>query len=257
MNIIVENRDREKIKQILKFGRNYNRKFEEKLDESLNIINEWSKDKSVVLWSGGRDSTILLHLVLRVNSDVHVLFVDTGVEHSETLEFISFIVKTWGISNFHIVHPEYSSWNLPNYSPHNFFKCTYWLKIHPSRKFLKEQEIHVQFLGDRGDERLSRIFKLNNGLVQNDKLFEDFDVVDVYPIGYWSDDDINLYALKNNITFNKLYMMGYERTGCFFCPFDLKPLKEKHPEIYQYLMNITKSKNTEELMRYLEMYLLY
>lgn len=36
------------------------------------------RDKVAVAWSGGRCSTVVLHMALRVNPDIKVMFVDTG-----------------------------------------------------------------------------------------------------------------------------------------------------------------------------------
>ena len=58
----------------------------------------------VVCWSGGKDSTVLLHLILKHKPDIQVIFNDSGVEFPETLDFVKFLKKAWSL-NLHIVRP--------------------------------------------------------------------------------------------------------------------------------------------------------
>jgi 3'-phosphoadenosine 5'-phosphosulfate sulfotransferase (PAPS reductase)/FAD synthetase len=60
----------------------------------------------IVCWSGGKDSTVLLHLVLQQAPNIDVIYNDTGVEFPETREFVDNIVKDWAIANFHVAKPK-------------------------------------------------------------------------------------------------------------------------------------------------------
>lgn len=55
-------------------------------------INEWVKffgsDGCYVSFSGGKDSTVLLHLVRELYPDVEAVFVDTGLEYPEIRKFV-------------------------------------------------------------------------------------------------------------------------------------------------------------------------
>ena len=76
-----------------------------KIELSIAKIIEWYKNndgKVYVAFSGGKDSTVLLHLVRRVFPDVLAVFSDTGLEYPEIKEF----VKTQ--ENVKIIKPKMS-----------------------------------------------------------------------------------------------------------------------------------------------------
>ena len=76
-----------------------------KIRKTEQRIKEWYEhwDGDVyVSFSGGKDSTVLLHIVRKLYPDVPAVFSDTGLEYPEIKEF----VKTF--DNVRIVRPKYS-----------------------------------------------------------------------------------------------------------------------------------------------------
>lgn len=76
---------------------------EEKIQISSARIIEWYErwnGQVYVSFSGGKDSTVLLHLVRRLYPEVKGVYLDTGLEYPEIREF----VKT--IDNIEWLHPE-------------------------------------------------------------------------------------------------------------------------------------------------------
>lgn len=63
-------------------------------------ISEYGEDGVYISFSGGKDSTVLLHLVRELYPNVRAVFVDTGLEYPEIREF----VKTF--DNVDIVRPK-------------------------------------------------------------------------------------------------------------------------------------------------------
>lgn len=51
-------------------------------------VNEFGEDGVYVSFSGGKDSTVLLHLVRELYPNVTAMFVDTGLEYPEIREFV-------------------------------------------------------------------------------------------------------------------------------------------------------------------------
>jgi len=248
--------EKTKIKEMFKFFKKYDRPFEEKLLESQRLIEKGVSQISAVFWSGGKDSTILLHLILNIDNDIYVLFEDTGMAFPETRNYIQSIVKNWRIKNFYQLRGKFDPWHLPDSKDSVFYSCTFWLKIQPAKEFIKEHKIKIRFFGDHG-ESLFRIVKLNRGLVQkNSNLSRELEreIIDIYPMGYWSDEDIQKYSKKYDIQFNELYSKGYTRVACIFCPSQLENLKIAHPKLFSELLEKTGTKNVEELRKYIKRY---
>ena len=67
--------------------------------------------RPAVAWSGGRGSTVLLHLVRQAVPDVLVLFGNTGVEFPETVRFVRETARAWWL-DLHEARPETTFWRV-------------------------------------------------------------------------------------------------------------------------------------------------
>ena len=54
----------------------------------LEWVNEFGVDGVYVSFSGGKDSTVLLHIVRQMFPEIEAVFVDTGLEYPEIREFV-------------------------------------------------------------------------------------------------------------------------------------------------------------------------
>ena len=55
-------------------------------------------DNIAVACSFGKDGIIVLHMVLKFNPNIKVLFNNTGVEFPETIEYKNKLVKEWNLN---------------------------------------------------------------------------------------------------------------------------------------------------------------
>lgn len=64
----------------------------EKVEQAKLAIKEWAEYWGIngvyVSFSGGKDSTVLLHIARQLYPDIKAVFVDTGVEFPEIIEFV-------------------------------------------------------------------------------------------------------------------------------------------------------------------------
>lgn len=72
--------------------------------ELLDSVFENHK-QPVVCWSGGKDSAVALHLARQRRPDIPVIYVDSGVEFPETVEFVNFLADSWNL-NITIAKPK-------------------------------------------------------------------------------------------------------------------------------------------------------
>lgn len=66
----------------------------------LEWVNEFGENGVYISFSGGKDSTVLLHLVRQMFPDIEAVFVDTGLEYPEIKKFVK------QHENVTILHPE-------------------------------------------------------------------------------------------------------------------------------------------------------
>ena len=112
-------------------------------------VRRWGEDGVYVSFSGGKDSTVLLHIVREMYPDVPGVFVDTGLEYPEIREFVQTfdnIVWLKPKKNFKKVIEEYG---YPFISK-EVSECVY-----AARKYLTEvlQEIGSDRQTDRQTDR--------------------------------------------------------------------------------------------------------
>lgn len=76
-----------------------------KIEKTKQRIREWYEyynGEVYVSFSGGKDSTVLLHIAREVYPDIKAVYIDTGLEYPEVKQF----VKTW--DNVEILRPKLS-----------------------------------------------------------------------------------------------------------------------------------------------------
>lgn len=77
----------------------------QRLEESaLTAIEAWvtQHEQSWVAVSGGKDSTVLLHLVSQVAPHLPMVWFDSGLEYPQTRPYLESLAERWGF-DFHII----------------------------------------------------------------------------------------------------------------------------------------------------------
>ena len=232
-----------------------------KIAMSERRIRDWYehwRGQVYVAFSGGKDSTVLLHLVRSMYPKVSAVFVDTGLEYPEVRAF----VKTK--ENVH--------WLLPRMAfPAVIARFGYPVvskdvaqKIYDLRTTSSSSLIHRRLYGDaKGNGRLpskwlflaqapfpisskccdvmkkdpSKAFERGTGLrpfigtmaddsrlrralylKQGCNAFTAKRAISA-PLAFWLEQDIWDYIEKYAIEISSIYKMGYKNTGCMYCMF--------------------------------------
>ncbi len=196
----------------------------------------------MVLWSGGKDSTAMLHVIMQTFGEVpfDVVFIETGFDFPEVIEFRDRIAREWNLK-LRIARHE----TEVNLRTHGREACCYERKTVALKDIIHKYGYDAVIVGIRHDEQAirskerflsprDRDFKWNYqdqpleligwGIVFSD--FPDADHVRVHPILHWTLLDVWEYIKKNNVPVNPLYFKGYTSIGCAPCTFAVsKPAK--------------------------------
>ncbi len=193
-----------------------------KIEESLAVIRDtvakYKDYEFLVLTSTGKDSMVTLDLVQKVIPNVRVVFNNTSLDVADTYRMVK-SHKNWEITN-----PKEGFYNWirrMNYIPNRVSRgCCSIFKEGNSIEYLSDCEKLIQFMGVRNDESNSRA---DREYITHNPKWRDKEWYGCLPIRKWSELDVWLYIIKNNLEINSKYKKGYHRCGCSVaCPYATK-----------------------------------
>jgi 3'-phosphoadenosine 5'-phosphosulfate sulfotransferase (PAPS reductase)/FAD synthetase len=240
-----------------------------KIEKSKLRIHEWYDyfhGRVYVSFSGGKDSTVLLHLVRSLYPEVPAVFVDTGLEYPEIRDFVKAtenvtwlkpkmnfreIIEKYGypviskeqsgyIEEYRNTKSDYlrnirvngTKWGLGKISKKWFFLTEAPFKI--SNKcctYIKKQPIYIyEKENDRkpfiGNMAAESLMRQQQWVMNSCNAFN-LKRPTSTPIAFWKEEDIWAYLREFNVPYSTIYNMGCDRTGCMFCAFGCHMDKDK------------------------------
>ena len=184
----------------------------------------YEKTDMFVLFSGGKNSTVVSDLVMRALSDQQILHIygDTTLEYPETLEYVK---------RFRKEHPK-TPFLISRNNDKDFYDLCEKTSGPPSRVM---RWCCTIFKTGAIQRKITYIFKgkkkvlMFNGLRRNEskarsKYERDTGETKIAiqegasPIIDWMNFDVWLYILTTGVDINNAYFFGYERVGCWCCP---------------------------------------
>jgi sulfate adenylyltransferase subunit 2 len=233
-------------------------------DQSVYVLREAYKhfDNLCMLWSMGKDSTVLLWLARKAFFG-HVPFplvhIDTSYKIPAMIEYRDRVAKEWGL-NLLIGQNKEALANGMNHTVGRVTCCTA-LKTNGLKQFLAEQNFTAVILGIRADEESTRAkeryFSPRDKHGEWDfrdqppELWDQFKTsfpegthIRVHPLLDWREIDIWEYVEAENIPMIDLYFdrgdgTRYRSLGCAPCTFPIRSTAKTVAEVVAELREST------------------
>lgn len=218
--------------------------------KSIYIIREayWEyKDNLAALWSMGKDSTTLIHLIRKAffgNVPLPVIHIDTTFKFKQIYEFRDNYVKAWGLN---LIVARNGSALKENMSPEKGrFNCCTALKTEALKQTIARYGFKASFLAIRRDEHAirakERYFSLRDKEFKWDyqnqplELWTEYYKTEaeagihfrVHPLLHWREIDVWRYIKREKLPVTNLYFAKkgkrYRSIGCECC---CQPIESK------------------------------
>lgn len=236
--------------------------FREKLLRTQELIHcwieAWGEDGCYVAFSGGKDSTVLLHIVRSQYPGVLAVFNNTGLELPEIVQFVRSVDNVIELRPripFHQVIDKYG-WPVISKEQAQFiseFRNTKSEKLRDLRwngrengrskisecwKYLVDSPFKISHkCCDRLKKDPAKRFEKQTGKVpmlgvmagEGQLRAQRSHVCNLYdakrpmskPLIHWTEEDIWEYIREFDVRYCKVYDEGWERTGCIFCMYGI------------------------------------
>ena len=186
---------------------------EDKEQYSKKIIHEaWEKfgGNAAIAFSGGKDSTTLVHLVKATFQDRipwKVFTIDTGAEFPEITEFVKRMEREWGFELITLKNEE----ALRSAFSKDRSECCFSRKVIPVNKAIIDFGLKALLTAVRWDEHDARTGDLFFAERENPRH------VRVQPLLHFRAIDVWAYLKKYAVPYCVLYKKGYRSLDCEPC----------------------------------------
>jgi len=186
-----------------------NMNLDKKIEKSKEIIcralKRFGKDKIAIAWTGGKDSTVVLHLVRQVYGSkvpARVFFNDSELEFPEVLKFIKKISNAWKLDLIWMKHAKSDLRKLKaNPNP----RLARMAKIRTISLAIKKYKIKAFIVGIRHDEHIARAKEKYFSPRKNHTR--------IHPILHFTEVDVWKYIKMFKVPYVSLYDRGYRSLG--------------------------------------------
>ncbi len=181
------------------------------LDVLRIAIKDLYKGQIALVSSFGAESAILLHMAAQIDTDIPVIFVDTGKLFPETIAYRDKLANQFGLTNIQTIHPDENL--LQDKDPNgnlwesNTDACCHIRKVLPFDKALAPYIAEIS-----GRKRFQNDIRANLGFFEKTER-----TIKVNPLINWSPAELADYVIKHDLPRHPLVAQGYPSIGCAPC----------------------------------------
>ena len=191
-----------------------------KAEHEMKSVLDKANVPITLSFSGGKDSLVALDLLSSVTKDFTAVFIDTGLEHPQTRDYVRRITAQRGVRLLTAHAGDAFEDNFPSFGPpaKDFRWCCKVCKLAPITSLISE-EFPEGTVTVEGNRRLESFARAHTELTEENPFVPGQTIVN--PIRDWTGLDIWLYIVMRDLPYNPLYDEDIERVGCWMCPSSL------------------------------------
>lgn len=168
-------------------------------------------DKLAIVSSFGAESAVLLHLAAQVDPAIPVLFLDTGMQFGQTLDYRKQLAARLGLTDVRDLRPRFQ--DLATEDPNSDLwrrdtdACCNIRKVIPLDLALEGFDAWIT-----GRKRFQGGDRLRLQVVEETPSHIKFN-----PLANWTKTDIDAYAAEHDLPAHPLVSQGFPSIGCWPC----------------------------------------
>ena len=173
-------------------------------------IDEYN-GKIVLVSSLGADSAVLLHLASKIDKNLPIHFLDTGMHFRETLTYRDLLIEDLGLTNFKTIYPDKDAVTAED--PEGLLHrsepdlCCNLRKVRPLDGVLSDFDARIT-----GRKRYQTVDRKNMPIMELGGR-----MAKVNPLAYWTPKDVTAYIRKHDLAPHPMFALGYLSIGCQPC----------------------------------------
>ncbi|MCC7153059.1 MAG: phosphoadenylyl-sulfate reductase [Bryobacterales bacterium] len=185
------------------------------LTAAEQAIARFAQTKACYTCSFQAEDVVLLHLLLRRNPSIPVLFLETGYHFAATYAYRDRLASEWNLNlvnlktDLSVAAQETQFGRLYESDP---ARCCQMRKVEPLMKGLEPYD--VWFTGLRREQSPTRA---NLQVEERHRLPSGREIAKISPLAAWTWQDVWSYLSANEIPHLPLYDTGYTSIGCEPC----------------------------------------
>jgi phosphoadenosine phosphosulfate reductase len=168
-------------------------------------------DRIALVSSFGAESAVLLHMAAQIEPDLPVLFLDTGMQFGQTLDYRKQLAERLGLSDVRDLRPAFKA--LAAIDPSGTLwkndteGCCSLRKVAPLTEALEGFDAWIT-----GRKRFQATTRASLPVIEHNQ-----GKIKVNPLANWTKAELDAYAAEHDLPRHPLVKFGYPSIGCWPC----------------------------------------